>query len=244
MSLAKEYGYDEVSLAYGSLADIQANKDKLNTYEPVISTDTKAIYYKDENGDLINFANDKLSKGAYDGTAEDLKTDIEQNKSDILLKMDSINPIIKGGVMTFDNEKTVIWKGNDGELILKSDYDKLFHNTNGGYHKIWSNGNNTISKQGSGWCKFANGLIVQWGTGSTYSESGFSKRVISNFPVSFTGDYRVVCLEDLGTDYTAYQAKVTCGRNTMSSFFINYNCTLAPNQTTYTNNVSWIAIGY
>ncbi|MGL5313723.1 MAG: hypothetical protein ACRC92_10785 [Peptostreptococcaceae bacterium] len=48
----RETGYDKISLANGTRAEIETAKDKLNTYEPVIATDNNMMLFKDANGEL------------------------------------------------------------------------------------------------------------------------------------------------------------------------------------------------
>ncbi|MGL5594116.1 MAG: tail fiber domain-containing protein [Cetobacterium sp.] len=81
MSTSKETGYDKISFARGTDAEIRAAIDKLAPYEPAISTDTDKFIFKTEDGTVkaITIGNDvqaaldtKLDKGSYTGAADTL----------------------------------------------------------------------------------------------------------------------------------------------------------------------------
>ncbi|MGL5458886.1 MAG: gp53-like domain-containing protein [Cetobacterium sp.] len=125
---------------------------------------------------------------------------IEQNKNDILLKLNSHNPTTTGQV-TFDgggsynpivkhttypaltlfntdlNKKGHLAMNSDGKVILGgSDISSQIG-------QLWTDGNCTISKSANGWVKLANGLIIQWGK---TIDCGHLDGKLINFPVSFT----------------------------------------------------------
>lgn len=110
---------------------------------------------------------------------------IEQNKSDILLKRDKTDNnfgsdikfetlshlanIVKG---LNEYDKTMLYK-----YLPKEDTWSVLFDTQ----------NCPISKTGNGWCRLANGLIIQWGI---YRDAGTEINTVS-FPVAFTTQPKV-----------------------------------------------------
>ena len=113
--------------------------------------------------------------------------------------------------------------------------------------EAFSIANCPISKTSTGWAKFPNGLIIQWGHSGGYeSISGDSIQKTFSLPIAFSGEnYKIVLNEVLASnDYASFIAKVSVGRVDESRFNAYWNFRGVSASARYINGVSWLAIGY
>lgn len=254
----KESGYDQIQLANGTRAEVEAAKGKLNTFEPVIITDEDKFAYKDAQGNLkdVAFGDSNELRGLIDQN----KSDIDQNKSDILSKLDkgnftgtaddlskkeddwkistksignqeTVTDIIqlwelghyrsesasnkwvnlpKNCSPAFELEVTSIGQSSKYRTLKIKSYisNAMWVNTQTNYQEpynwtgwteIFTTDNCPISKQQNGYCKLANGLIIQWGVLGASSSTTYESTLI-NLPITFsTGGGYVVTLTAQGT---------------------------------------------
>lgn len=109
--------------------------------------------------------------------------------------------------------------------------------------KLW---NGTINKSESGWCKFPNGLIIQWGI--LVLDANGSRNFTINFPISFaTKNYKVIAHPTINTydvDFNLirrsvnYKLAFTSLNNSTSGMNGYIECEYG-----YGSAVKWIAIG-
>lgn len=201
---------------------------------------------------------------------------VEQNKSDILLnspsKSDQVfsphyyhnlyGEVIDGKKFVFEHifpNGYLITSSNLGtakvirtKIPNSTDYNSYEFSENG---KIKINGTDiagVISKTDNGWCKFANGLIVQWG-------EDFGTKVI-NFPISFTTIPQVITSGIVADSDPIYQTLSGGAKFGSSSFtLVSYGYTVLGTAGSGVANASyistyaianfagrtkWIAIGY
>ena len=146
-----------------------------------------------EYADIADIADLNYNAETIDAELINLKDEINTNKMDILLKLDKSGGDVTGIVNFKSNPKilnefpvmdyihtngTTNSLGNfDGDGILKI----LSGNQRG---EILTTGNCPISKYFNGWAKFANGLIVQWGSACGTVDVAF--------PISFSYPPRVI----------------------------------------------------
>ena len=237
----RETGYDKIQLANGTRAEIVAGIDKINTHEPIIVTDEDRVVYKDASGNLKDISM---------ASEDELRRLIEQNKNDILLKLDasrvsttlgsgfdwSNQPIPKietSGVMEIgkyiDFHETSK-ETDDFKVRLSSNSGRLHIAETSGY-----SGNilGDIYKERIGWCKFANGLIIQWGTFVKNTVGGVTR---IPFPISFSNN-----------DFYINFIDIKSGVSTESSVlkYQGYSTTYAEViHTVEQVATNWIAIGY
>lgn len=73
----KETGYDLISIANGTRAEVESAKSKLNTHELAIVTDEDKLVYKDNSGNIKEFTSgavDELEARMPVTTIADLQT--------------------------------------------------------------------------------------------------------------------------------------------------------------------------
>lgn len=117
-----------------------------------------------------------------------------------------------------------------------------------GWKEVFTESSCPISKSPTGWAKFANGLIVQWGHTGGYEGFGAgeftNKRIDVSLPISFSsGNYAISGSESLGDDYASYKTKIQFSARSISTFSIGY-IKVDASPSTYINGVRWMAIGY
>lgn len=176
---------------------------------------------------------------------------VEVNKSDILLKV-PLDRLVKQGLESPDwSKKPIPVIGSDGvtEVGKHIDFHEKTSDTidysvrltsNGGRLYITetngSIGNITgeISKNGNGWVKFTNGLIIQWG-----SLGGAGGRFGISFPISFSsfGSYRVIPTQANADNLVVSLGVVDANRQPTS-------CELRAGRDAGDLVINWMAIGW
>lgn len=126
----REYGYDKFSFARGTEAEIRANIDKLNPYEPAIAIDKDKFIFKTEDGTVkaITIGNDiqaaletKTDKGGYPGTSKDLNDAIITTNTAVNSKLSKTGDTMTGKLET---NSTILIETNTPNVGVE------FHNTN------------------------------------------------------------------------------------------------------------------
>ncbi|MGL5714331.1 MAG: gp53-like domain-containing protein [Paraclostridium sp.] len=182
----------------------------------------------------------KLDKGAYNGTAQDLNEEINQNKSDILLKMDKNNITFPHLELSGGSTSHIDFARNSGKdyesRLIQTDKGLALDNTgvSGTSGLLWEDGACPISKQQNGWCKLANGLIVQWG--SAVLQVGQTEIL---FPISFSQHIQPnISLTNGDTNPTG--ADLIIGIRDSNYGGMN----VIDNKSNVVKRVNWFAIGY
>lgn len=109
--------------------------------------------------------------------------------------------------------------------------------------KAWSN---TILKGENGWCKFPNGLIIQWGI--LVLDANGSRAFTINFPISFaTKDYKVIAHPTINTydnnpDLVKRAVNYKLGFTSLNDSYSSMNGYIEC-ENGYGSAVKWIAIG-
>lgn len=100
--------------------------------------------------------------------------------------------------------------------------------------------NKVTNDSASGYCKYPDGTLMQWGSVGSYT-SGQSTTYTINLPVSFNGTgYYVVANGAYFSEAGSYEGSVCTIRNVSASQFELHVRNVVNN---YTNAVRWIAIG-
>lgn len=209
--------------------------------------------------EMTNHADYEISRIDSAGVAG-LQTQINQNKSDILLKLDKSGGTLSGNLtapamviggeyhIDFNNTPDYqlinfrnpnqeiadsfigIFGSNENSLRYRYDNPNLSGKTDYLEGNIFHTGNCPISKSTNGWCKLANGLIVQWGL--------FVPRVVGQIvyneikmPISFSSKPKVIgdCIPSYGISRQAVWSE------TVDSLCYS---------TEFLSTITWIAIGW
>lgn len=135
----------------------------------------------------------KLSHGGHSGTAQTLLELINSkiNKSNI---SNSVSSTSTANVASSQAVKTAYDKGV--EVVNK-------------VNSKWDNNNCPISKNTSGYCKLANGLIIQWGS---ISNSPNQPRNAYSFPIAFTSTNYKILITESTTSSTYWTGKANVFR--------------------------------
>lgn len=194
-------------------------------------------------------------------------TQINQNKSDILLKLDK-SEVFETGATT---SKTYVVKNEEGTTKLgkwldfmdnptDTKYQARLYTENGALFLAQNNdlgglvfheGNCPISKQPIGYCKLANGLIIQWGFSVVNFPLYDTYGVLTvNFPISFsdTGFSLITkgivnALDFGGEPYLETQTIVNQNNSgSVSAFKVGMRC--VDSNFVTGRALKWIAVGY
>lgn len=219
--------YDIMSFTHGTKSEIEENKDLMLPYEPAIVVDTNEMVFKDEQGNIARVNSKEF---------EDVWADIEKNKSDILLKMDKDNTTYPYLELIGHDNSFIDFARNSGKdyesRLIQTDNGLGLDNTGvGGTNGlIWHNGDCPISKQSIGWCKFANGMIIQWGYfNPRITETNVYSEI--RFPISFAFAPKVIsdCVPNAGRAKQAVWAELADSLNYITDVL---------------SQITWVAIGY
>ncbi len=213
------------------------------------------IYIKnDTDFDLIDITTGslekKLDKGNYTGTAEELKSGIDNNtknininKTDILLKANTNSPTFTGDAI-FSNNPTI--KHNSYPAIVLESQNKssniamdassgkvVVGGTIGQNGEIFTKGNCKFLKANSGWSQDANGVLFQW-----VNLNNFSKGKIS-FPISFSSLFYV------GVQCTpAFSSAITASVYAVTNNYFECTVFKTTDGAAQTSNISVLALGF
>ncbi|MGL5594112.1 MAG: gp53-like domain-containing protein [Cetobacterium sp.] len=108
------------------------------------------------------------------------------------------------------------------------------------FYKMWTDASCTISKSENGWCKLANGLIVQWGQITTTDGEA-----VINFPIAFSSDYKVMASSNVGLSHVYPTSTFRLNQSSARIYAFAYigkdTMVWARAQS---DPIQWIAIGY
>ncbi|MGL5049330.1 MAG: gp53-like domain-containing protein [Fusobacteriaceae bacterium] len=204
----------------------------------------------------------KLDKGSYIGTADGFVKKTGDTMTGNLVVPDILVNVRAGTGAKFGSKEykamvgvssaigEYLFGGStnptlDGlESYIRMSKTKLAYTTleGGPTYNIFHEGNNPISKGANGWCKLANGMIMQWGETS----QNISGDRIQTFPVSFaTTNFQVMFTNKI--DLKDYMYYVSQFNKKVSS--VNYRLAYRRADNTYTAGgipdiLNWMAIGY
>ena len=145
----------------------------------------------------------------------------------VVLKKDNYTEQI---VYTYNNRVVRRYSYWDGGVVWQ------------GWSTMWDDNSCPISKSLNGWCRFANGLIVQWGLGGAYKVTDGNV----NFPITFSAQSRIIATPTGESRSVGYYMPSIAIESNNNGFWFNVEnrsrISLVPwDEVT---NFTWIAIGY
>jgi hypothetical protein len=143
---------------------------------------------------------------------------------------DNGNPLFNFLISTLENGSMKIQRGNDGGALT----DVLTIDSNGKVTSAFDTAAGQLQLVANGYVKFANGLILQWGGGTT--SSGASVNVL--YPIAFPGGVLSV------------QTQLIAGTNSFGSIFDTPSLTgfamrgYSDAGSLVSRDFRWLAVGY
>ncbi|MGL5056691.1 MAG: pyocin knob domain-containing protein [Fusobacteriaceae bacterium] len=254
--------------------DVVVYKDVNGVLKDITNKSNIELSTKVDNAliEVDNKVDSKLDRGTYTGTADGLsKVENEwELKYKLLPANCDLNTITVSGTYRVGNTPIngvagyidialleVFEYGGWVRQTMTSYYNTNIHyvrtfnptlNQINPWETVWNSLNNPLSKTTNGWCKLANGMIMQWGV---ISGGPNVKRV--TLPIAFTsGEYTVTGNAILASDTNLLSGGLyilNVGARTTIGFSC-YNAYRPPNATvgavasSYGEPSVWVAIGY
>ncbi|MGL4998834.1 MAG: hypothetical protein ACRC5T_07705 [Cetobacterium sp.] len=120
-----EVGYDLISIANGTRAEVESAKSKLNTYELAIVTDEDKLVYKDSSGNIKEFTSGVVDEleARLDLVLDNVTTELEKAKEDVNTSLNNTLTVVNDNLEEIENKVFLEMNSKVGYGNFKGEYD-------------------------------------------------------------------------------------------------------------------------